>query len=416
MGTSRDATLARIAREHGTPCFVYFMQEVSDRVALVRDHFGGRFHVSYAMKSNPNLGLLSRMRRHCDFLDISSGGELQRAMQAGWATDLISFTGPAKRRAELEAAVEHGVGEIVVESVTEATILNEVARQAGICQPILVRIAPQRMPRGFGVNMAGKPTQFGIDEEQVDEAFAALRSLPGISVEGLHIYSGSQCLDAVSIAENYGIFVEIFRRICGQHGLAPRKLIFGSGIGIPYHENNKPVELSVIAPQVNTLLDDLRGESRFANTSLVLETGRYLVGEAGVYLTRVLYRKVSRGSIICICDGGMNHHLGACGHLGGVLQRNYPIFKVGAGPGEPTETVDLVGPLCTSIDTLGQRVALPASQVGDVMGIACSGAYGVSASPVDFISHDRPAEYVVEGAGQEVAICDVSHKPAALET
>lgn len=417
MNTSRDILLADIADERGTPCFVYFMDEATARIEQVRRLFGGRFHVSFAMKSNPNAGILSRMRQHCDFLDISSGGELRRALEAGWETQRISFTGPGKRPEELEAAVRHGVGEVVVESVAEASTLHQYAASAGRRQPVLVRIAPQRVPPGFGVNMAGKPTQFGIDEEDVDAALEQISGMPWLEVQGLHIYSGTQCLDASSLLENYRIFADIFRRVCQEHDLTPRKLIFGSGIGIPYHANNQPVALDTIAPDVVALLDGLRAEGRLAEATCVLETGRFLVGEAGVYLTRVLSRKVSRGSVICICDGGMNHHLAACGHLGGVLQRNYPIFRVEkSDASHPEETVDLVGPMCTSIDTLGQRVTLPTLAVGDVLGIECSGAYGLSASPVLFISHELPAEYIVEKVGSDDRITDVSCPMRGLES
>jgi len=273
----------------------------------------------------------------------------------------------------------------------------------------LVRVAPARLPRGFGVHMAGKPCQFGIDEEDLAPALQRILALEHLDIRGFHVYSGTQCLDVDSIAENYGIFIEIFRRCCAEFDLAPGKLVFGSGIGIPYHEGTQPVDLRALAGKVNPMLDELRSDSRFASTEFVLETGRYLIGEAGLYLTSVLHKKTSRGAEICICDGGMNHHLGACGHLGSVIHRNYRMFKVASrDPGATEERYDLVGPLCTSIDTLGHRVGFPGLDVGDVVAVCCSGAYGVTASPTHFISHELPKELLVETRSGRIAVEDVT--------
>lgn len=404
-GVAVNDTLQAIANEHGTPCFVYFFDQVIDRIRSLREAFGGRFEISYAVKSNPNRALLQRIQQHVNRLDISSGGELRKAVDLGWPPQRISFTGPGKRLAELQAAIEHRIGEVIVESAEEAVSLDELAGSQGVKQAILVRIAPKRLPRGFGVNMAGKPTQFGIDEEDLDDALKQIQKLPNLDLAGFHIYSGTQCLKAESVAENYEIFMDIFRRATETHNITPRMLVFGSGLGIPYHENDEPIDLEPIAQRINPQLDQLKAEARFADTQCLLELGRYLIGEAGIYLTSVLRVKESRGAHVAICDGGMNHHLGACGHLGGVIHRNYRIFKVTPSP-QDTELIphELVGPLCTSIDTLGHGVQLPLLKEGDVIGIHCSGAYGLTASPVNFISHEPPKELIVETDGSVLAV------------
>ena len=367
--------------------------------------FGGRFQISYAVKSNPNAALLRWFRDHVGWLDISSGGELKRALDAGWDPRKISFTGPGKRVSELEAAVETGIEEMVVESVPEAEALDRVAAGKGVRQRVLVRIAPKQIPRGFGVNMAGKPSQFGIDEEVLDPALERIKQLKNLDLTGFHIYSGTQCLKSESIAENYEIFIELFRRVAESHDVTPTKLVFGAGIGIPYYENDEPVELDAIAERINPQLDDLKTDARFAGTALALELGRYLVGEAGIYLTRVIAKKDSRGSTICVCDGGMNHHLGACGHFGSVIHRNYRMFKVtDSDPQAELESYELVGPLCTTIDTLGHGVKMTGLGVGDVIAVHCSGAYGLSASPIHFISHDPPKEIAVETRGDQIVV------------
>jgi diaminopimelate decarboxylase len=407
--------LAAIARDHGTPCFVYFMDQVYARIRSIREAFGGRLGVSYAMKCNPHPEDLRRLLDRVDTLDISSGGELKAALRVGWPPGRISFTGPAKLPADLEASVAHGIGEVIVESVREARLLDAAAGRAGRRQRVLVRVAPKKVPRGFGVNMAGKPCQFGIDEEDLDGALAEIKALPHLGLSGFHIYSGTQCLKPDALAENYEIFMDIFQRFSAAHDLTPEKLIFGSGIGIPYHDGDQSVDLAPIAARVNPLLDAFRRQERFAAAKLLLETGRYLIGEAGIFLTRVVNRKQSRGARICTCDGGMNHHLGACGHLGMVLHRNYRMFKVSPDqPDTAEEAYDLFGPLCTSIDTLGRGVKFPGLDVGDVIGVACSGAYGITASPLNFISHPPPREVLVETRDGQTVVEDVSAQRASV--
>lgn len=399
-----------VASRFGTPCFVYDMDAVKIRADEIKSAFGGRFELSYAVKANPNLSILRRLKGIAGTLDISSAGELRRAKSAGWNPAMISFTGPGKTDAELRAAVNARIGYMIVESISEAERLSAIAVRAGWAQAVLLRIAPAHIPAGFGAGMTGKPCQFGIDEEDSESAVTRIRDMKNIPVKGFHIYSGTQCLKADAIAQNYKNLIRIFRHLCATFDLCPEKLIIGSGLGIPYYYNDKPVNLAEVAVRTNTLLDELRAEERFRNTHLLLELGRYLVGEAGLYLTRVVQIKQSRGTDICICDGGMNHHLAACGHMGAVIPRNYRMFKVGANAGETEELhpYELVGPLCTTIDRLGRNVRLPMLKAGDVIAIECSGAYGLTSSPVHFISHEQPKEIVLETKGGHLTMEDIS--------
>jgi diaminopimelate decarboxylase len=186
-------------------------------------------------------------------------------------------------------------------------------------------------------------------------------------------------------------------------------LIFGAGFGIPYYLGQEAFDLGRLAARINPALDTLLQNDRLRHATCMLETGRYLVGEAGIFVMRVIRIKVSRGTRIAICDGGMHQHLAACGHLGTVFRRNYRIFKVNAsvGPGD-TATYDLVGPLCTTIDTLGHAVELPTLHEGDLIGIHCSGAYGLTISPIHFISHPPAKEVVVESADGHPDVKDIS--------
>jgi diaminopimelate decarboxylase len=406
-------SLRAVVRDFGTPCYVYFMDQVRDRVARVRAAFGSRFRISYAVKCNPNGTLLRRLQSVVDILDVSSAGEARRAVLAGWDPINVSFTGPAKTAVELQTSVDMGIGEVILESIDEAALLNRLAEQSGKRQRVLVRIGPQRVPRGFGLHMSGKPSQFGIDEEEVDHAVQAIESFAHLDLCGFHIYSGTQCLNAEAVAENYGIFIDVFKRVCRTRNVSPHRLIFGSGIGIPYFDTDTPVDLTAIAERTNPVIDAFKQDPLFSGAELVLEMGRYLVGEAGVYLTRVVRMKRSRGVVIGICDGGMHHHLAAAGHLGTLIQRNYGMLKITEDdPATPEEVYTLVGSLCTTLDTLGRQVKFNGLEAGDVIGILCSGAYGVSASPIHFISHPPPKEIILETGCGDLLMEDCSELTA----
>lgn len=389
--------LAAAAERFGTPCYVYFTDRIAARLADLRAAFGRWFTLSYAVKSNPNPALLAWLEPRVDLLDVSSGGEFQLATAAGWAGARASFTGPAKREAELRAAMAGGIGEIVIESPREARIISALAQESGRPQPVLIRISPAQVPKGFGDHMAGRPSPFGIDIEDAGVQLPEILALPGLHVAGFHIYSGTQSLKPAAICENWRGFIALFRQLCADHGVVPEKLVFGSGLGIPYHLGDVALNLSEIAAEIAPHLDALKAEPSFRDTRLVLELGRHLVGEAGFFVTRVVSVKQSRGNRIAICDGGMNAHLAASGHFGMVLKRNYLLHRVGPAAPGAEEKIDITGPLCTSIDRLASAALLPPVAEGDLIAIHGSGAYGPTTSPLHFISHPKPREVLAEG-------------------
>lgn len=399
--TPTDRLLTEAASRFGTPAYVYLTDAIDRRLDELKAAFGRWFAVSYAVKSNPNPALLRRLDGRVDWLDISSIGELALAQQAGWSAQRVSFTGPAKRRSEIETAITSGLGELVIESPREARLANQIAAETGKIQNVVIRLAPDRVPKGFGDQMAGRPSPFGIDVEDAASSLSEIAAFPNLRLIGLHIYSGTQCLRPEAICENWRIFISVFRSVCDSLDLTPEKLIFGSGLGIPYHPEDRPLDLAEITASIGPDLEAFRAEPRFARTRLVLELGRYLVGEAGYFLTRVVSIKQSRGSRMVICDGGLNNNLAASGNFGMVLRRNYVMHRVGeAGEGAPAEKVDITGPLCTSIDRLGSAVMLPPLEEGDLIAIHSCGAYGPTASPLYFISHPLPREVL---AGNELA-------------
>ena len=398
MNGRRDILLREVADRIGTPCFAYFTDTVRERIDQLCTQFANRFELSFAVKSNPNPEMLKWMRGRVGHLDISSIGEFRLACAAGWAPAHLSFTGPAKREADLLEAIENGIGLLVLESLREARLANDIALKLGRLQPVLLRIAPDKVPKGFGDQMAGRPSPFGVDIEDADEALAQIGAMSGIHLAGLHIYAGTQCLKAEAIAENYRNYIAIFEELCDRHSITPEILVLGSGLGVPYHEGDEPLDLPELAKMVLPDIQSFVRKPPFRDTRLLLELGRYLVSDAGYFLTRVVSVKQSRGSRIAICDGGMNNHLPASGHFGMVVRRNYRMERLGTAKDAATEKIDISGPLCTSIDRLAAGIQLPRLEEGDLIAVHNSGAYGLTASPIHFISHEPPGEAMIEGS------------------
>ena len=411
MDEATRTVLNHVSRAYGTPCYVHFLDPMRRQLDRLEQAFGGRFAISYAVKCNPNVALLGRLRDMVPTLDVSSIGEVERGLRAGYSGSRMTFSGPAKRPFELARAVEVGCGEIVCESEREIDSVNRLAREAGRRVSILIRINPRRMPRSFGMSMAGKPSQFGIDEEDVTTVLDKRRNWTALDLKGFHIYSGTNSMSEEAIAENFGIFIDLFTRLSLQYGLRPDKLVFGSGFGIPYVLDQPPLDVGKVADLVNPKIDGMRRHPDLAGTQCILEMGRFLTGPNGYFLTSIISEKLSRGTEIRMCDGGFNNHINAYGMMGTLIRRNWPMWKVNATRNEPVREYLLVGPLCTTLDTLAIGILLPELHCDDVIAIGASGAYGLTASPTHFISHPVPREYLVAGPAN-AEILDVTELSA----
>lgn len=391
-------TLARLADDFGTPLYVYDCEEMVRRFADLRALFGRHFGVSYAVKANPNIELLKRILPHVETLDVSSFGEVERALAAGCPPSRITFSGPAKRNVEVRSAIAARIGELVLESTDEAEIANFYAAEMGVHQNVLIRFNPSTNPKHFGVSFSGRASQFGIDEEAMGDAIDQISRLPHLKLVGFHIYSGTNSLRPSAIVDNFAIFIDIFRRAAASAKIAPQKLVFGSGFGLPYGSAEAPLDITAIASPAGTLIDGLKTDPMFANASCVLEMGRWLVGPVGWLLTTVVREKHSRGVEIRACDAGFNNHLAACGMMGTVIRRNWRFDNI-TNPNGSAGTYTLVGPLCTSIDVLATDIVLAKVRSGDVLAVHNSGAYGYTASPGRFISHPEPSEILLTAEG-----------------
>ena len=408
MHDDTRAVLAKVARQYGTPSYVYLVSQVRRRVGELLQVFGDRFKISYAAKANPNVAILSLFRQLGLGLDVSSIGEMSRGLDAGFAPVDIGFTGPAKRSFELQLAIRQGIGEIVCESADEIDEVNRIASSLGVIQPILLRINPVKVPRKFGLQMAGQPSQFGIDEENLSDLFPRLTNWSAIRYRGLHAYSAGNSLVEDAIIENLLGLARLFTRITTELGREPEKLVFGSGFGIPYFEGDQELNLTTIGAEINPAIDEIRLQKNFRNTAFGLEMGRWLIGGAGYMLTSVIRCKTSRGREIRMCDAGFNNNLSAAGMMGTVMRRDWRFWNLDARETDEQETYLLVGPLCASFDVLGNQVSLPPTKKGHVLAIGSSGAYGLTASPTRFISHPEPGEYLVDEIDNKTLISDVT--------
>jgi diaminopimelate decarboxylase len=393
--STRDR-LAEVAARRPTPLYVYDVNEIERRLATLKRLFENRFDISYAVKANPNIALLERLLPHIASFDVSSFKEAERGLDAGCPAERLTFSGPAKRIEELRAAIAHGIGELVVESVAEAETVEFVAAELGRMQRILIRINPATHSARSGVSFSGRASQFGIDEEVIDEAIDRILALRHVALVGFHIFSSTNSLDAEAIATNFSIFIRLFRRATERAQIAPEKLVFGSGFGVPYSAPDVELDVAKVARAVGPMLDELKADAPFERTSCVLEMGRWIVGPAGWLLTRVVSEKHSRGTYFRACDAGFNNHLAACGMLGAVIRRNWQFLNL-SNPDAAPRRYTLVGPLCTSIDVLASNIDLPEVRLGDVIAVENSGAYGLTASPTRFISHPEPSEWLVVG-------------------
>lgn len=396
------SALLTAAERFGTPLYVYDLDAMLARLTLLRSLFNNRFAISYAIKANPNPTLLRTLQPQLDTFDASSFSEVLRAIAAGMPAGQISFSGPAKRRAELDGAVSLGVGEMVVESLAEAQALSYLAQTRRVIQPCLVRINPLNIPRKFGASMAGTASQFGVDEEMMAEVLPQIAALPGLQLGGFHIYSGTNCLDASAISENIGIMARIFSEATAITRIRPRRLIFGSGFGVPYLPDEQALDHEALPQLILPILDELQSDPAMAQIQPTLELGRWLVAPAGWLLTRVVGAKTSRGKEIRLCDAGFNNHLAACGMMGSVFRRNW-IYENLSNANGAVGRYTLVGPLCTTIDRLAADLDLPEPRPGDVIAVPQSGAYGLTSSPTRFISHPEPREAVLRNGHLEDA-------------
>ena len=379
---------ARVGR---TPFYAYDRSLLARRVDELRAQLPREIKLHYAMKANPMPAVVTFMAARVDGIDVASGNELRVALDAGAHPRDISFAGPGKSEAELEQAVAAGIL-LNVESLREIRLLEGISKRLRKPARVAVRVNPDFELKSSGMKMGGGPKPFGIDAEQVPEALAQIGAR-GLAFEGFHIFSGSQNLKPEAICEAQSKALELAQRLAASAPAPVRSLNLGGGFGIPYFPGEQPLPLEPIGAHLRGIVQ--QAQRALPQAELVIELGRYLVGEAGVYVCKVLDRKVSRGQVFLVTDGGLHHHLSASGNFGQVIRKNYPVAIGNRMHSEPRESVSVVGPLCTPLDLLADRMELAQAQEGDWVVVFQSGAYGLTASPTRFLSHAEPLEVLV---------------------
>ena len=392
-----QVSIDQIVTKIGTPLFLYDANVLDQKFSQLRDTLPEEVAISYSVKANPCRPILKHFLGKGCGLEIASGGEFLQACLAGCDPKNIVFAGPGKLETELEEVLKQGIGEVHAESVTEIDRLAKISEQLGVRAQVAVRVNPTGEALGGAMRMGGQSTPFGIDEESLGEVVDRIESNPFLEFSGLHLFSGTQILDYSVLVSQYRKGLGIAREIVNRIHRPLRTLDFGGGWGIPYFGKEQELETSKLATELEELFSEVRDDRDFSNTHFMVEPGRYLVGESGIYVSQIIDIKVSRGKKFLIVDGGMHQHLAASGNFGQVIKKNFPVCILNKLADTSLEKVDVVGPLCTPLDILARDAQLPQASIGDWVGVLQSGAYARAASPLDFLSHPSPPEVWVKG-------------------
>ncbi len=384
--------LERLAERVGsTPFFAYDRSLLSERVDLLRTTLPAGLDLSYAVKANPMPAVVQHLGGLVDSFDVASAGEMKVALDTPLPAAQVSFAGPGKTPAELSQAIAAGVT-VVLESETEAGRAAAIGERLGVRPRVAIRVNPDFRVKGSGMRMGGGAQQFGVDAERAPALLETLATAD-LDLIGFHIFAGSQNLDAETLCEAQRATVALALRLAEVAPVPVRYLNLGGGFGIPYSDRDRALDLEPIGENLAGLLTDAI-RPNLGDARVVIELGRYIVGECGFYVTRIIDRKRSRDKTFLVVDGGLHHQLAASGNFGQVIRRNYPIAIGGTVEGE-SEVVSVVGCLCTPLDLLADQVTLPRAEIGDLVVIFQAGAYGLTASPTAFLGHPAPVEVLV---------------------
>ena len=385
-------SLSQLAQRVGmTPFYAYDRQLITNRVALLRKYLPPEVQIRYSMKANPMPAVVQHLAAIVDGIDVASAGELRVALDTPILPSQISFAGPGKKDNELSCAIASGIT-LNMESEQEMERIAILGQHLGICPKVAIRVNPDFELKSSGMRMSGGAKQFGVDAERIPSMLARMRILK-LNFEGFHIFCGSQNLNATAIQEAQEKTIQLGLSLAKQASCSIRLLNIGGGFGVPYFPGDKELDLKSICKNLHRLIDETKKHA--PNTRIEIELGRYIVAESGIYVCRVLERKISRKRVFLITDGGLHHHLAASGNFGQVIRKNYPVVVGNKVVGHERESVTVVGPLCTPLDLLADEVEMAKADVGDLIVIFQSGAYGLTASPTRFLNHPEPVEVLV---------------------
>jgi len=371
--------------------YAYDRSIMTHKINSFRQSMPAELKLHYAIKANPMPELVNFIAAQVDGLDVASGNELEVALKSNISNRHISFAGPGKQIEELEKAINAEIT-INIESLTELERINHICQQTGITAKVAIRVNPDFELKASGMKMGGGAQQFGIDAEQIPMIAKKIESF-GLDYQGLHIFTGSQNLNADSIIQAHTSIFELATRLQRQFKQPIHSLNIGGGLGIPYFPGEKPLSLESIGEALKPHLESFQKE--FGETHIAMELGRYLVGDSGIYVAEITDVKISRGTTFAIINGGLHHHLSASGNFGQVIRKNYPVSIGNKLDESELLPIQIVGSLCTPLDLMAHKYPLPNPEIGDLVVIYQSGAYGYTASPINFLSHPHPLEMLV---------------------
>lgn len=375
------------------PAYIYSKDIIFKKLQLLRETLPTAVKIHYSIKANPYSDLVTYVKDYVDGLEVSSLAEMKIALATGIASTDICLTGPGKSYEELEIAIKNHIV-ISAESELELHRLDEIGSEILRKPMVLIRANPSFTQKRAGMKMASGSSQFGIDSERVPELLKWINN-SCIDLHGFHVYSGSQILDIDALSYSQTKTFELVKELSSLYPKPIKTINIGGGFGIPYFTKHDELNLDSVANNLNKLIPSLETANFEKPNNPIIELGRYIVGESGIYLCQIIDKKISRGKTYLITNGGMHHQLAASGNLGQRNRKNFPVYianKIGCSE---RETVDIVGKLCTPLDILGKDMKLSKAEVGDYVAVMQSGAYGYSASPINFLSHEPPKEYLI---------------------
>lgn len=380
-------------RDYNTPFYLYDKLKIIENKRKLNDCIGKSAQLFYSMKANPNPYICSILAREGCGVEVASAGELKIALQSGFHRKKIIFSGPGKSRNELEYAILNDIKIINVESLLEIEIINTIAKKQNVVMDIALRINPSDMSSNAVYKMTGISSQFGIEEVYVDEIIKIIKNKLNVQLIGVQIYMGTQILSYKEIYNNTKKAIEKSLALAEKYQFPLKYINVGGGFGVPYFKGEE--ELDIICLKENLKNVFRKNNSNLRKTEVIFESGRYILANAGVMVVKILYEKKSRGVNYLICDGGSNIH-SAAAFLGRYIRDNFP-SRILNKNGDQKEVV-ITGPLCTPADVLGNHIKVSEhTTVGDHVVILNSGAYGLSYSPVNFLSHPLPRELLCDG-------------------
>lgn len=385
-------SIKSLAEQFGTPLYIYNSQVVAQSFSQLREVFGPDVDIFYSLKANPNVSVCALLKALGANAEVSSLTELKTAIKAGFAPHNIIFVGPYKTSSAIQFALEQQIYAIVCESREEFLEIAAIAKQQQTIANVAIRINPAYTLSQARLRMGGSASQFGIDQEDLFNHEKLFLNTPYINLLGIHVYTGTRILDADEIYRNTLNILELAEQV-SQRWEKPFEMIdIGGGFGIPYHQDENAIDLPKLQLLLRPLIDKFK--LQHPTTRLMLESGRYLMGTAGYFVSQIKVSKQSKGQHFLVTDGGTNCHMAAVG-TNPYMKKNFPIHAITQQPSQHLQTCHITGPLCTPTDLLGKNISVPTTQPGDLIVVQASGAYGPTASPVLFLGHGYPSEIMI---------------------